>query len=324
MRTTRTLLGAAAASAGVAAVQGWRTRAARRRISWAPGIGARHDGALRARTIGDGPVGVVLLHGLCGSNAYWGGAYDALAGTGRLVVPDLLGFGDSPRPPSGYTAADHVEALLALLDELGVTGPVIVGAHSLGCLVALALAERRPDLVAGIVALCPPLYRDEAEARRRVARIGWLEHQIATGSPLAHAVCRWACAHHRAAVAIATVLRPGLPPVIRADALRHTWASYSQTFDRVLAAAEGGRWLAGVQVPVELIAGTADPVVDLGYLRGLAGTLSHVTLTIRDGADHDLPLTDPAGAVAALVTASRLLPRPPARLAAEEAPEVAR
>ena len=177
-------------AAGAAAVQSARARRVRRRIVWAAGAGVAYDGALHARSIGGGTAGVLLLHGLGGSNAYWGAAYDTLAGTGRLIVPDLLGFGRSPRPSSGYTAGDHVAALTSLLDELGVTGPIVVAAHSFGCLVALALAEQRPDLVAGIVTFCPPLYPDEVTAREHVAGLGWLEHQLASDGPWAEITCR--------------------------------------------------------------------------------------------------------------------------------------
>ena len=308
MNSSRNLVVVAAVTgAACVAVQEARARAARRRISWSPGGGTLHDGALHARTLGDGATGVVLLHGLGGSNAFWGSAYDTLAGTGRLVVPDLLGFGASPRPPVGYTTDDHVQALETVLDELGVRGPIIVGAHSLGCLIALALAERRPDLVAGVVAFCPPLYPDEATARARLARVGVLERQLANDSPWAEAICRWACRHPRGAIAVAAAIRPGLPAVFRHDSFRHTWTSFSQTFRHVLAAAEAGRWLADVHVPVELVAGTDDPVTDLGYLRRLADDLPHVALRARHGADHDLPLTDPADAVAALARAALLL-----------------
>lgn len=307
MSATRALVVGAAFVAAGAAVQEARARAVRRRISWAPGAGTLHDGSLHTRIIGDGAVGVLLLHGLGGSNAFWGSDYDTLAGAGRLIVPDLLGFGASPRPASGYTTGDHVAALTAVLEELGVSGPIVVGAHSTGCIIALALAEQRPDLVVGVVAFCPPLYPDEATARARLARVGMLERQLATDSPWAETMCRWACGHPRGAINIAAVVRPGLPPVLRHDSFQHTWASYAQTFRHVLAAAEGGRGLANVQVPVELVAGTDDAVTDLAYLQALADGLPHVTLTIRAGCDHDLPLAEPAAAVGALACASQLL-----------------
>lgn len=301
---------AVAAGAGAVAVQSARTQRVRRRISWERGGGASHDGALHARSLGDGTAGVLLLHGLGGSNAYWGAAYDTLAGSGRLIVPDLLGFGSSPRPSSGYTASDHVDALTALLGELGVTGPIVVGAHSFGCLVALALAEQRPDLVAGVVGFCPPLYPDEATARERIAGLGWLERQLARDGPWAEITCRWVCKHRGAAAVVASLVRPGLPAVIRRDGVQHSWASYSQSFRQVLASAEASRWLANIHVPVELVAGTEDPVTNLTYLRQLAEQLPHVTLTVRSGADHDLPLTNPRDAVTAITrAAARVLGR---------------
>ena len=252
-RIRSAILGFAAAAA---AVQSARTQRVRWHIAWAAGAGASHDGLLHARSLGDGTAGVLLLHGLGGSNAYWGAAYDTLARAGRLIVPDLLGFGASPRPSSGYTATDHVEALTSLLDELAVTGPIVVGAHSFGCLVALALAEQRPDLVVGVVAFCPPLYPDE---------------------------------------------------VMRRDGVQHSWASYSQSFRQVLASAEGGRLLTDIHVPVELVAGADDPVTDLAYLRQLAEQLPHVALAALDRADHDLPLTNPTGAVVVLTRAANVL-----------------
>lgn len=296
-------------AAAAAAMQGVRARRLRRSIVWALGAGVSHDGALHARSLGDGTAGVLLLHGLGGSNAYWGAAYDTLAGTGRLIVPDLLGFGRSPRPSSGYTAGDHVAALTSLLEELGVTGPIVVGAHSFGCLVALALAEQRPDLVAGVVGFGPPIYLDEVTARGRVAGLGWLEHQLASDGRWAEITCRWVCKHRGAAAVVASLVRPGLPADIRRDAVQHSWASYSQSFRQVLASSEATRWLADIHVPVELVAGADDPVTDLPYLRQLADQLPNVTLTIRDGADHDLPLTDPIDAVATITRAAEVLSR---------------
>lgn len=313
MSVTRTaLVGAALTGMAGVVVGKSRSRAARRRITWTPGGGTIHNGALHARILGEGRSGVVLLHGLGGSNAYWGGAYDTLAQTGRLVIPDLLGFGASPRPPSGYTVDDHVGAIISLLDEIGVDGPIVVGAHSLGCLLALALAKSRPHLVAGIVAFCPPLYPDEVTARSRVARLGWLDRQLAINGPWAESVCRWACGHREAAQALAALLRPGIPRSIRRDGFQHTWVSYSETFRHVLAAAEGAGWLAELGVPVELVAGTDDRVVDLAYLHDLADELPYVTLAVRQGAGHDLPLTEPTDAVASLIHATRIvIPRTP-------------
>ena len=294
-------------AAGAAFVQVGRTKKVRRRIVWKVGAGSSHDGALYARHLGVGTAGVVLLHGLGASNAYWGAGYDTLAETGRLVVPDLLGFGRSPRPPSGYTLADHVDALVTLLDELGLTGPIVVGAHSFGCLVALALAERCPDRVAAVVGFCPPLYPDQASARKLIGGLGWLEHQLANNEPWAEITCNWVCKHRGTAAVLASLIRPGLPAAIRRDGVQHSWASYSESFREISAATQTRRCLANIHVPVQLVAGSEDPVTDLVYLRDLARQLPYVALTTCNGADHNLPLTHPADAVTVITRVAEML-----------------
>src|SRR5688572_2143511 len=98
--------------------------------------------ALHVRTLGERGQVIVLLHGLAGSERYYGAAFDALASDARLVVPDLLGFGKSPKPPSGYGPDQHSAALGETLDALGVDAPVLLVGHSAGALVALAFARR--------------------------------------------------------------------------------------------------------------------------------------------------------------------------------------
>lgn len=109
--------GAVAAGALVARVaSGLR---ARRAIDWQPGHVSVHHGSLTARVLGSDGTPVVLLHGQAGSGRYWGSAYDALGTCHRVVVPDLLGFGDSPRPDGPYDADRRADAVLGCLESSG-------------------------------------------------------------------------------------------------------------------------------------------------------------------------------------------------------------
>ena len=100
----------AAGSAAVAVSAGAYAHRRARRPGWTPPRGrVVNTTALSVRVLGDTGPPIVLLHGLVASGVFWGGAYDRLADHHRLVVPDLLGFGRSPRPASGYGAADEVE-----------------------------------------------------------------------------------------------------------------------------------------------------------------------------------------------------------------------
>lgn len=255
---------------------------------------------LCARSAGDGPP-VLLLHGLVGSSRYWNSSYDDLARRHRLIIPDLLGFGRSPKPASDYSPDRHVEAVIALLDELGVDAPAVVGAHSAGSILALRLAWRHPDRVAAVVAFGPPLYPDERAAREHLAHMGPMARLFALPGPLAARACGWVCAHRELAARLAVRTHPHLPPAVAADSVQHTWASYTGTVTEVVLAAEAGSWLGNIDAPVTLVAGDRDRVVDAAYLRLLAGSPT-VRFEMWAG-DHHLPLRRSARCVEVLLSA---------------------
>ena len=75
----------------------------------------------------DGPEGTtfVLIHGLGGSHLNWAQVAPELAGLGRVLAPDLPGFGRSPRVGRGTRLMDLRAALSGFLDAVGA-GRVIV------------------------------------------------------------------------------------------------------------------------------------------------------------------------------------------------------
>lgn len=98
---------------------------------------------------GEGPP-LVLVHGLGGAAANWIELAPLLARRHRLLVPDLPGHGGSEALPavSGLDPfADRV-ALLAKREEM-LPAPVV--GHSLGGMVVLRLALRRPGDVTALV-----------------------------------------------------------------------------------------------------------------------------------------------------------------------------
>ena len=106
---------------------------------------------LRYLAAGAGPP-ILLVHGLGGSSLNWTAVAPALAARHRLIVPDLPGHGGS-EPIPALSSLEPLADALASLVEREQAAPVPVVGHSLGGLVALRLAVRRPELVAGIL-LC--------------------------------------------------------------------------------------------------------------------------------------------------------------------------
>ena len=87
---------------------------------------------LRYEAAGEsGPV-VLLVHGLGGSSAQWGGVAQLLAPVCRLVMPDLRGHGQSDKPAGPYALKSFVDDLGALCDALKIESCVAVGASMCG------------------------------------------------------------------------------------------------------------------------------------------------------------------------------------------------
>jgi pimeloyl-ACP methyl ester carboxylesterase len=105
---------------------------------------------LRYAISGDGPP-VVLVHGLGGTIENWRGIAPELGRMHRVLVPDLPGHGLSEPLPGKIRHLDpYADAVLRLLDAEGIESAVWVG-HSLGGVIALRAAVRRPATVRGII-----------------------------------------------------------------------------------------------------------------------------------------------------------------------------
>ena len=96
-----------------------------------------------------GAPALLLIHGTVGSTAWWDPVVPALAGACRVIRVDLLGHGRSSSPAGGYDIPAHARRVGAALDRLGAGRVTVIG-HSMGCMVATALAEQRPDKVAAL------------------------------------------------------------------------------------------------------------------------------------------------------------------------------
>jgi pimeloyl-ACP methyl ester carboxylesterase len=262
------------------------------RITWAPPAGTSGTAALAYRLEGNGLPATVLLHGLFASGRYWGAAYDGLARRSSLLVPDLAGFGRSVHVDDGFGPEVHADLVAGTITQLGLGGqPALIGAHSLGCLIAIQLAQRHPDLVAGIVAFSPPLYPDEADARRRLGQANPLIRLFVASPSLTEAVCDWMCSHRNLVGRLGRWLWPDLPEPLADDRFNHTYRSYSETLARVIVSAGAAGWIDEVTAPVHLVAGLDDDVIDMAFLRQLAERHPHVSLSVWSEASHELTLT---------------------------------
>ncbi|XP_043716183.1 probable lysophospholipase BODYGUARD 3 isoform X2 [Telopea speciosissima] len=158
---------------------------------------------------------VLFIHGFISSSKFWTETVfpnfsREAKSKYRLIAVDLLGFGRSPKPTDSlYTLREHVEMIQrSVLEPYKVKSFHIV-AHSLGCILALALAVNHPGAVKSLTLLAPPYFpvpKGEAATQyvlRKVApRRVW--PPIAFGASIAcwyehisRTICLLICKNHR-------------------------------------------------------------------------------------------------------------------------------
>ena len=131
-------------------------------MSAAP-LRALADGALMARFFGDRPPKVLALHGWGRDGADFTEVLDGMA----ALAPDLPGFGSSPPPAQVWGADQYARQLIPIVEETET--PIVVVGHSFGGRVAVCLAARRPELVAGLILSGAPLVGAARRSRPRLS-----------------------------------------------------------------------------------------------------------------------------------------------------------
>ena len=114
-----------------------------------------HNGQIAA-----GRVGVLLIHGLCGSPAEMRFVANGLSREGYTVhSPVLAGHGGTSDELKATNWQDWLRSAEEGLDELAKTCDTIIAAGlSTGALLALMLAHRHPEKVKGIALFSPTLW----------------------------------------------------------------------------------------------------------------------------------------------------------------------
>ncbi|KAH7560878.1 hypothetical protein JRO89_XS10G0132200 [Xanthoceras sorbifolium] len=158
---------------------------------------------------------VLFIHGFISSSAFWTETVfpnfsNVTKSTYRLFAIDLLGFGRSPKPTDSlYTLREHLDMIEKSVIEPNKVKSFHIVAHSLGCILALALAVKHAGSVKSLTLLAPPYYPVPKGAQatqyvmRRVApRRVW--PLIAFGASMAcwyehisRTICLLICKNHR-------------------------------------------------------------------------------------------------------------------------------
>ncbi|MBW0091327.1 alpha/beta fold hydrolase [Pseudonocardia sp. KRD-184] len=240
-------------------------------------------GALRLHVRTGRPGGAcatpaLLVPGLGSSSRYLEPLGAELASDRLVVAPDLPGTGRSPRA-AGPLSLDELAGTLRRLMER-MTGPATVVANSFGCIVAIELALRAPDLVERLVLTSPVL---APRARSPVPLV------LRFARAMRHEPPRYL------AMVLVDVLRASVPK---------GWADL-----RVLLEVPVLERAADLTVPTLVVRGTRDHLVPPPFARRVAARIPRGEFAELDSS-HALPFAAPR-ALADLVRSAGATPGTP-------------
>jgi pimeloyl-ACP methyl ester carboxylesterase len=241
---------------------------------------------------GKGPP-VVLLHGnlVAAEDFQRSGVLDQLARRHRVIAFDRPGFGYSDRPRgSAWSARKQAELLREAFVILGINRPVVLG-HSLGAAVALALALNHPDGVKALVLLSGYYYPS-------------LRADVLLSSPAAVPIMG-DLLRYSISPLLGKLMQPLLfkgmfsPLPIPAGFAKGSTADMSLRPGQIRAESQDGvAMIPGafamrhhyqeLTMPVVIMAGTKDRVVNVEQARRLHTQIRHSTLRLVPGVGHML------------------------------------
>jgi N-formylmaleamate deformylase len=99
---------------------------------------------------GEGKPPFVLLHGATDNGLCWTPVAELLADNYDVVMPDAQGHGLSGRLDKDYTHLKNATQTVALIQELNISKPLIMG-HSMGAGTAVHIAAEYPSLPRAII-----------------------------------------------------------------------------------------------------------------------------------------------------------------------------
>ncbi len=219
----------------------------------------------------------VLIHGIGNTLHAWTELAALLPNDIRIIGIDLLGFGDSPRPDwAVYDAKTQARSVGVTLLGLGLRQqPIIVG-HSLGALVAVAVAKRYPLLPKKLILCSPPFYKP-------------LENKKFVTSPddLLRTIYGIAKKHPEQLEQLSPLaVKLGLANKAL-NITRDNVPSYIAALESSIINQTALQDVSQLRLPIDIYYGAFDPVVIKKHITTLAKTHENVTVT-RLNAGHEI------------------------------------
>jgi 3-oxoadipate enol-lactonase len=232
-------------------------------------------------------IPLTLLHGYPLNHTIWANLIPQVSTVSRMILPDLRGHGQSPKPQGPYSMQEMAEDVVRLWDRLGIEKSIL-GGHSMGGYVSLAVARHFPDRLAGLALIASRTNTDAPEKRKnRLASIETVREQGAASvvSSMPEKLSYNSKVQDECREIIARASDVGVMGVLAAMANR------SDSLDL----------FSNLDIPALIIAGAEDQIVPIADTRKVAKKMKKPWFVEIAGAGH-MPMFDkPEEVIKALI-----------------------
>lgn len=205
---------------------------------------------------------LLMLHGVARASRTFSSFITMFPQRFRIRAIDFRGHGKSGRAGDRYRVVDYLQDAIAAVEAIGK--PVIVYGHSLGALVAAAVAAERPKLVSAVILEDPPSpgYWNQLESTHYLPTFQAMYHWAGRTDVSVSEVARGFGSEKLKTFSDGRILR--VSDVRDGVALRFTASCLRDMDPEVMGSILGGRWpdkfhidevFAGIQSPVLLLRG---------------------------------------------------------------------
>ena len=237
-------------------------------------------------------IPLVLVHGYPMDHTMWFSTIASIGSQARVICPDLPGFGREPVLEMKPSVEAYASWLAHFLETQGVGAAAIAG-MSMGGYVAMALAEKFPELVAGLALVSTQTAADTTEAKS--ARKQLVDRIEKEGSAVAADAILPKFFSEKA------LDKPVLSQYVRDGAARAGVPGLTWALQAMAGRPDRTRLVENLRVPVLVLHGSDDQIVPVSRARGLAENLRLPIMVELRGVGHGSPLESPDGVAQALI-----------------------
>ncbi|WP_394685259.1 alpha/beta fold hydrolase [uncultured Microbacterium sp.] len=242
------------------------------------------------------PIGtIVAVHG----NPTWSYLWRALvsaslaraeagAAVWRVVAVDQLEMGFSERSSLRRTLAQRIADLDALVEGLGIRGPIVTVGHDWGGPVSLGWAVEHRDRLAAVIALNTAVHHPEGASLPFALRVATARGMLAAGTTGTTAFLDTTLALAELDPAVKAAFRAPYATVARRRGIGGFVADIPATpeHESTPALHRMSAGLRELEVPALLLRGPKDPVFGEDHLDDLTDRLPHADVHRFEGAGH--------------------------------------